>query len=144
VAVVGSVEDLAAVNLPAPRCMIAQTTFSERTYNAVVAEARRRWPDLAVYESICSSTEDRQREVLEMASRADAIVVVGGRHSANTLRLAELARSSGKPTIHVESASELHPEELAGAKLVGVTAGASTPSWVIGEVVDRLQAEDGS
>jgi 4-hydroxy-3-methylbut-2-enyl diphosphate reductase len=144
VAVVGSVEDLAGVDLPAPLCMIAQTTFSERTYTAVVAEARRRWPDLAVYESICSSTEDRQREVLEMAGRVEAIVVVGGRHSANTLRLAELARSSGKPTIHVESAEELRPEALAGAQVVGVTAGASTPGWVIGEVVDRLHAGPGA
>lgn len=139
VAVVGSVEDLAGVDLPAPLCMIAQTTFSERTYTAVVAEARRRWPDLAVYESICSSTEDRQREVLEMAGRVEAIVVVGGRHSANTLRLAELARSSGKPTIHVESAEELRPEALAGAQVVGVTAGASTPDWLVEEVVDRLR-----
>jgi (E)-4-hydroxy-3-methyl-but-2-enyl pyrophosphate reductase len=143
VAVVSSVEELAGVELPPPLCIIAQTTFSERTYAAVVAEARRRFPGISVFESICSSTEDRQREVRELSGRVDAVVVVGGRHSANTLRLAEVARASGKPVVHVESAAELDVAELAGARVVGVTAGASTPSWVIGEVVEKLQAADG-
>jgi 4-hydroxy-3-methylbut-2-enyl diphosphate reductase len=144
VAVVGSVEELSGVSLPPPLCLIAQTTFSERTYAAVVAEARRRFPDLTVFESICSSTEDRQREVRELSARVDAIVVVGGRNSANTMRLAEVARFSGKPVVHVESAEELSLAALGGARLVGVTAGASTPSWVIGEVVDKLAAAEGA
>jgi len=143
VAVVSSVGELTGLSLPAPLCMIAQTTFSESTYGAVVAEARRRFPGLTVFESICSSTEDRQREVREMSGRVDAVVVVGGRHSANTLRLAEVARAALKPVIHVESAAELEVAPLAGARVVGVTAGASTPSWVIGEVVDKLQAAGG-
>jgi (E)-4-hydroxy-3-methyl-but-2-enyl pyrophosphate reductase len=142
VAVVSSVEELARTSLPPPLCIIAQTTFSESAYAEIVAEARRRFPGIAVFESICSSTEDRQREVRELSARVDAVVVVGGRHSANTMRLAEVARSSGKPVVHVESAAELEVAALAGAKLVGVTAGASTPSWVIGEVVDKLAAAD--
>lgn len=141
VAVVSTAGEVAAVELPAPVCLVAQTTFSERAYAEIAAAARARWPDAEVHESICSSTEARQREVLEMAARADAIVVVGGRHSANTLRLAELARSSGKPVVHVESAAELDRAALSGAALVGVTAGASTPGWVIAEVVARLESE---
>jgi (E)-4-hydroxy-3-methyl-but-2-enyl pyrophosphate reductase len=144
VAVVEGIGDLAALELPPPLCLIAQTTYSESTYEAIVAEARRRFPGITVYESICSSTEDRQREVREMSTRVDAIVVVGGRNSANTMRLAEVARFSGKPVVHVESAEELGLAALGGARLVGVTAGASTPSWVIGEVVDKLTAAEAS
>jgi len=137
-AVVSTAEEVAKLSLPEPLCIIAQTTFSKSTYERIVAEARRRWPGIRVFDSICSSTEARQREVAEMARQVDAIVVVGGRHSANTLRLAELARSSGRRTVHVENAGELDIAELAGAGLVGVTAGASTPGWVIDEVVERL------
>jgi (E)-4-hydroxy-3-methyl-but-2-enyl pyrophosphate reductase len=144
VAVVSSVEELSGIGLRPPLCIIAQTTFSESTYEAIVVEARRRFPGIAVFESICSSTQDRQREVRELSGRVDAVVVVGGRHSANTLRLAEVARSSGKSVVHVESAAELDVSALAGAWLVGVTAGASTPSWVIGEVVDKLAATGAS
>jgi 4-hydroxy-3-methylbut-2-enyl diphosphate reductase len=141
-AVISSVEEVAAIRLPEPLCIIAQTTFSEKTYQRIVAAARLRFPAIEVFESICSSTEDRQREVRDMAGRLDAIVVVGGRHSANTLRLAEIARASGCPTVHVETADELRPEDLRPARTVGVTAGASTPSWVIDKVVAVL-AESG-
>jgi 4-hydroxy-3-methylbut-2-enyl diphosphate reductase len=142
-AVISSPEEVDSVRLPEPTCMIAQTTFSERTYHQIIEKARERFPEVEVFESICSSTEDRQREVREMAERVDAIVVVGGLHSANTLRLAEIARSSGKPTVHVETADELDLGDLEGAMLVGVSAGASTPSWVIDEVVQSLTSAEG-
>lgn len=142
VAVVGSLAELAAVDFREPLCMIAQTTFSERAYREISAEARRRWPGIVVFDSICTSTEARQHEVLEMSARVDAMVVVGGRHSANTLRLAELARSIGRPVIHVETAGELSLDDLAGARTVGVTAGASTPRWVINEVVEKIEASE--
>ena len=142
-ALISTPEEVAGVDLPGPMCIIAQTTFSERTYQAIVAAARRRFPDVTVFQSICSSTEDRQREVLDLASRVDAIVVVGGRHSANTMRLAEIARSTGRLTVHVEAAADLDLDALAGASTVGVTAGASTPSWVIDEVVGALKTAPG-
>jgi (E)-4-hydroxy-3-methyl-but-2-enyl pyrophosphate reductase len=143
VVVISSPEEVAEVELPEPLCIIAQTTFSEITYEKVVAEAQKRFPSIEIFESICSSTEDRQREVREMVKRVDAFVVVGARHSANTLRLAEIASESGKPTIHVETAAELSFSELRNLELVGVSAGASTPGWVIEEVIGALEAEEG-
>lgn len=137
-AVISSVDEVESIRLPQPMCIIAQTTFSEKTYLDIVRAVRRRFPEVEVFESICSSTEDRQREVREMAERLDAIVVVGARHSANTLRLAEIARASGKRTVHVETGGELDLSQLSGSDTVGVTAGASTPSWVISEVVEAL------
>lgn len=142
VTVISSIEELAKVDMPAPLCIIAQTTFSEIAYGEITAEARRKFPGITVFESICSSTEDRQREVRELAARVDAVVVVGGRHSANTLRLVELASQSGRPVVHVESVEELKLADLRGAKTVGVTAGASTPSWVIRDVIDKLSSTD--
>jgi 4-hydroxy-3-methylbut-2-enyl diphosphate reductase len=139
-AVISAPEEVAGLGLPEPVCIIAQTTFSEVMYAQIVAEARRRYPGLAVFESICSSTEARQREVRELAGRVDVVVVVGGRHSANTLRLAEIARAAGRRAFHVESATELPLDELRGAGRVGVSAGASTPSWVIDEVIAVLKS----
>lgn len=142
-AVIEGVEELAGLELPAPLCIIAQTTFSERTYHRIVEEARKLFPGVEIFESICSSTEDRQREVREMAGRVDAIVVVGGRHSANTMRLAEIARSTGKLTVQVETVEELDLADLAGVQTVGITAGASTPIWVIEEVLAELTSAGG-
>ncbi len=143
-AVISSVEEVESIRLPGPLCIIAQTTFSETTYHLIVAEARKLFPGIEVFESICSSTEDRQREVREMAERLDAIVVVGARHSANTLRLAEIARASGRQTVHVETVDELDITALSAVEAIGVTAGASTPSWVISEVLEALTRGEAS
>ncbi|MBM4036747.1 MAG: hypothetical protein FJ291_33860, partial [Planctomycetes bacterium] len=92
-----------------------------------------------VVQSICRSTSRRQREALRLAREVDAMVVVGGRHSANSRRLAELCRLSGKPTFHVETAAELDPQALASFRVVGLTAGASTPNWVTRSVLQALE-----
>ena len=91
-------------------------------------------------DTICNATAVRQREAVALAADVEAMVVVGGRDSANTGRLVELCRASRPDaTYHVESAEELPLEALAGRRVVGVTAGASTPEWVIAEVVQRLR-----
>ena len=142
-AVISSVEELRKVELHEPVCLIAQTTFSENTYEEIKSEATAMFSEIVVFDSICSSTEDRQREVLDLSGRVDAVIVVGGRHSANTMRLAEIARSAGRKTIHVETADELDTEDLRGLSSVGVTAGASTPGWVIDEVLSAVRSAGG-
>jgi (E)-4-hydroxy-3-methyl-but-2-enyl pyrophosphate reductase len=119
--------------------LVAQTTQSEELYRAVEARVRERFPSCEVHYTICGSTSDRQRETVELAQEVDVLVVVGGRHSANTVRLAEIARATGRPTVHVESVEELREDDFKGHSVVGVTAGASTPNWIIEEVVERLQ-----
>jgi len=140
--VISSVAELEKLELPRRVVVIAQTTFSSARYAEIVDAVRSRRPAAVVFESICASTADRQEEIAELAAECDAVVVVGGRHSANTLRLAEISRSSGVPTFHVEEAEELREEEFRGMKVVGVTAGASTPAWVTEEVADRLALMD--
>ncbi len=91
-----------------------------------------------VANTICISTERRQEDVRKLAELTDATVVVGGKNSANTKRLAEISKELGQPTYQIESPSELDMAELSQFNEIGVTAGASTPNWVIQQVVDTI------
>jgi 4-hydroxy-3-methylbut-2-enyl diphosphate reductase len=92
-----------------------------------------------VLDTICDATRQRQEEAVELAGKVQAMVVVGGRTSGNTRRLAELARMRGVPTVLVETADELEPDFFHGVETVGLTAGASTPGYIIDEVESRLR-----
>ncbi len=98
---------------------------------------------LTVLDTICDATRQRQQETEALARQADAVVVVGGRSSGNTRRLAELTRMLGVPTMLVEDAEEIDPAFLAGASVVALTAGASTPREIIDAVEGRLRSLPG-
>jgi (E)-4-hydroxy-3-methyl-but-2-enyl pyrophosphate reductase len=119
--------------------IVAQTTQSENVFNDRVAEIKARFAEVQVYNTICDATASRQAEILRLAGEVDAVVVVGGRSSGNTQRLVEIARSSGIPTYPVETEQELDLKEMRRYKTVGVTAGASTPHWLISNVVSKLK-----
>ncbi len=136
--VVGSPEEASKIPCSERICLVSQTTQNLEDYRAVAAEIRKRCPGVLVFETICASTLDRQREVVEMARRVDALVVVGGRNSANTARLTRIA-AGRTPVYQVETAADLDREKLGNYARVGVTAGASTPSWLIQEVIERLR-----
>jgi 4-hydroxy-3-methylbut-2-enyl diphosphate reductase len=90
--------------------------------------------------TICSDTDERQDDARQLASQVDAVVVVGGKNSANTRHLAEICRGIQPRTWHVETEEELQPEWFQGCRVVGVSAGASTPDWVIEGVAGRLRS----
>ena len=136
--IIASVDDARTVPLGDRVLVVAQTTFNLALFEQIVAELRARKPDVEIVASICSATSERQEEARELAQRVDAMIVVGGSHSANTRRLAEIAAETGTPTFHVETADELDVNRIAGYRTVGVTAGASTPSWITSTVIDRL------
>jgi 4-hydroxy-3-methylbut-2-enyl diphosphate reductase len=96
--------------------------------------------DMTILDTICMATKDRQEEVRALAKRIEAMVVVGGKSSGNTRRLAQIAGEEGVFTVHVETAGELPLKELAQFEKIGLTAGASTPAWIIEEVARTLQA----
>lgn len=137
--VVSTVEEARSLELTAPASLIAQTTFSTKLYDEIAAVLREKLPEIEVVPSICRSTEKRQQEALRLCQEVDAMVIVGGRHSANSRRLAEICLQTGKPTFHVESAAELDPQALARFRVVGLTAGASTPNWVTRSVLQALE-----
>jgi len=125
--------------------LVVQTTQRPEALRAVAGVLAERCGELRVFNTICEATVKRQQSARELAERVDVMIVVGGRNSANTQRLAEICAATGTPTHHVETAAELQGEWVGGIARVGVTAGASTPAWIVDEVVQRLrQLEDGS
>ena len=114
--------------------MIAQTTQSLSLFKEVVAVCLERAKELRVFNTICHATTIRQMEAVEIAKKVDCMIVIGGYNSGNTQRLAAICRDIQPHTYHIETAQELHPRWLAGREKIGLTAGASTPSWIIKEV----------
>jgi 4-hydroxy-3-methylbut-2-enyl diphosphate reductase len=119
--------------------LVAQTTQNEAVFAAIQERFAKRYPQGVIKNTICGSTHERQAEVRALAARVDAMVIVGGFHSGNTVRLAEIARECGVPTFHIETEADLHPEDMGKYAVVGVSAGASTPNWMIRNVVRFLE-----
>jgi len=119
-------------------CIVAQTTQNKRVFDETVAVLSQRFETCDVFDTICSATHDRQQETVELANSSDLMIVVGSRNSANTNRLAEIASSSCL-TKMIQSADDLDWEMLKYSKKIGITAGASTPNWVIRQVVERIR-----
>ena len=141
--IVGSSKDIDQL-LPYKKvCVVAQTTQSLSFYNSLVKKVKERFPAAVIFDTICDSTEKRQAEIETLAAESDAVFVVGGKNSANTRRLAEIAQTKGTPTFHIETADELKEISLEPYRHIGVSAGASTPNWIINRVVDHLNARTG-
>lgn len=136
--VVSDPEDVASLPDLSKVIVVAQTTQSVAQFDALVAEIKQRFPGARIFNTICDATASRQAEVQELARRVEALVVVGGRNSGNTQRLVEISRATGVPTYHVETEQELDLTEMSRYQVVGVTAGASTPHWLISNVVNTL------
>ena len=122
--------------------VVAQTTQSSENFDACIEALRERCHELKFFDSICTATAERQSEARELASQVDVMLVVGGHNSANTTRLAEICREAGAVAYHIETVDEIQPEWFSqrsdGELTVGITAGASTPNWLIEEVVERM------
>lgn len=119
--------------------VVAQTTFQNSIFEELVKIICTKAEDVSVRPTICSATELRQQAVRDLCKEVEIIVVVGGKNSGNTKRLAEIAKEEGKKVVLVEVAEELNPDDFAGIKCVGVTAGASTPDVIIEAVAKRLE-----
>jgi 4-hydroxy-3-methylbut-2-enyl diphosphate reductase len=120
-------------------CIVAQTTQDRKTFQEIVEKIKEKIPDLKIFDTICDSTNMRQKEVVELAKEVDAMVIVGGRNSANTRRLYEISLSTGVPSFHIEKEDELDHLGLEQYENIGVMAGASTPNWVINKTIDRIR-----
>ncbi|MDB4470651.1 4-hydroxy-3-methylbut-2-enyl diphosphate reductase [Deltaproteobacteria bacterium] len=119
--------------------IIAQTTQPLENLQEIVSACLSKAKELRVYNTICDATTLRQREARQIAAEVDLMLVVGGFNSANTSRLARLCREQQPCTHHIETASQLQDDWFVAKKRVGITAGASTPGWIIDEVLQRLK-----
>ena len=118
--------------------VIAQTTCIGTEFERVVGALALRHKEVRAVNTICGDTDERQEDARQLAAEVDAVVVVGGRNSANTRHLAEICRGIQPRTWHVETRDELQPEWFEGCRVIGISAGASTPDWVVEGVAERL------
>ena len=122
-------------------CMVSQSTMFPSEFAKISSSLKNRYPKALVFDTICAATKERQKDVLLLAQEgAQAIVVIGGHHSANTVKLTALVKQQNLPAYHVESAEELPLEQLKEYDVIGVTAGASTPGFLIDAVREKLEA----
>lgn len=118
--------------------VVVQTTQPVEKLQRLLEKAITLCKELKVYNTICNSTAQRLKETAELAGSVDIMIVIGGRNSANTTQLARLCESLGVRTYHIETADELKDEWFEGVASIGVTAGASTPDWIIEDIINKL------
>ncbi len=117
--------------------LLSQTTFSPEEFKKISAILEKKIEGLKIFDTICPATGERQKALLDLSKKVDALVVVGGKKSANSLRLFELAKSVCKAAYFVESAEDL-PDDFGGGKIIGLAAGASSPDFVIDQVEQKI------
>jgi 4-hydroxy-3-methylbut-2-enyl diphosphate reductase len=136
----------AQVSDPARVAVLAQTTLAQNEWAGVVEHARERFPEVwtASRNDLCFATTNRQDALIDIARRADAVVVIGSANSSNTIALTKVAREAGCPVVlRVDGPEELDTDAIGDARVVGVTAGASAPEELVESVIARLAPRDG-
>ena len=141
--VVASLEELKNLELQDKIAFLAQTTEKENKFAEMVKYLQGKSIDLKVFSTICSTTRIRQEAAAKLAQEVDLMIVIGGKHSSNTIKLAEICRNYVS-AYHIEGVQELQSSWLQDKFKIGVTAGASTPDWIIKEVVEQMEKIDES
>lgn len=117
-----------------PISLVAQTTVNRSIWNISVGLIKKRCTNLKIFDTICKATDERQSEARLLAGVSDQMIVIGDKKSSNTKRLYEISRSLCSDVRYIEDAAELTTQELGQHQHIGITAGASTPAWIIKEV----------
>ena len=120
-------------------CIVAQTTINVDLYQKIVEDLSNKIDEFIFNNTICSSTKFRQESAKEISKEVDMMVVVGGKHSSNTQKLVQICEEQ-VPTLAIETVAELNKEDFKGHNIIGLTAGASTPDWIIEEVINYIKA----
>ncbi|MDE5823310.1 MAG: 4-hydroxy-3-methylbut-2-enyl diphosphate reductase, partial [Lachnospiraceae bacterium] len=120
-------------------CIVSQTTFNYKKFQDLVEIFQKKGYDIIVANTICNATEERQKEAIELAARADVMIVIGGTHSSNTRKLYELCQSECENTYYIQTLEDLQLDLPNSVELVGITAGASTPNKIIEEVQNYVR-----
>ncbi len=137
--IVNSIEDAHIIKDNGPTCMVVQTTFRYEIYEEILKLAKAKVQDLVAFNTICAATSKRQSSALELAKKVDAMIVIGGKHSSNTVKLAQICESVCKKTYHIQTYLDLSVTQLKNCDSIGITAGASTPNWIIDEIINKLE-----
>ncbi len=122
-------------------CIVSQTTFNYNKFQLLVEIILKKSYDSIVVNTICSATHERQAEAKQLASKVDVMLVIGGKHSSNTQKLYEICRKECNSTYYIQTVRDLNPKWLEGKRIVGITAGASTPNHIIEEVHTNVRVK---
>ena len=120
-------------------CIVSQTTFNYNKFQDIVEILKKKVYNVTVANTICNATEERQKEAKEIAAAVDVMIVIGGRHSSNTRKLYEICSKECANTYFIQTLDDLHLEMPKSVRLVGITAGASTPNNIIEEVQNYVR-----
>ncbi|MEQ8172389.1 MAG: 4-hydroxy-3-methylbut-2-enyl diphosphate reductase [Candidatus Eremiobacterota bacterium] len=137
--VISDISELEKMHTGHHTCLLSQTTQKREFFLAVASYLVDKTFELRSFNTICSATEERQKSACELAEKVDIMVVIGGKNSANTNKLATMCRNKGITAYHVETDDEIKEEWFFNNVKVGITAGASTPEWLIDKVIDRIR-----
>ena len=122
-------------------CIVSQTTFNYKKFQDLVEIIEKKGYDILVLNTICNATEERQREAADIAAKADAMIVIGGRHSSNTQKLFEICKKECANTYYIQTLDDLDLTQFRSIDNVGITAGASTPNNIIEEVHKNVRSK---
>lgn len=123
-------------------CLVAQTTITSELWDAITKKVKDKYSTTKIFNTRCSATENRQRSARVLAKEVDLMLVIGGRNSSNTGKLFEICKKECNNTYHIETSDELTKNMFRDVKKVGITAGASTPDWILKEVIKKMQDFD--
>lgn len=130
------------IKLPKKICVVSQTTEKEEHWEKVLSKVIKECKEIVAFNTICSATEVRQKAAEELSKQTDVMIIIGGKNSSNTTKLFEICKNNCTNTFHVENAGEI-PDYIKNKKecIIGVTAGASTPDWIIKEAINKMNED---
>ena len=139
--IIKSVDDLNNLNLDNNNkyCVVAQTTLNLELYNKIVDILSKELDNIQFNNTICSATKTRQQAAKELSVDVDCMIVIGGKHSSNTQKLVNICKEQ-VPTFSIETKEDLDIDKLSKFNIIGVTAGASTPNWIIEDVICFIES----
>ncbi len=136
--IVNSMEDVEKLPYMDNVCVVSQTTNTKEKFDSLTEGIKEKGKKVEIFNTICQATKNRQNSAKEVASIVDAMVVIGGYKSSNTKKLAEISKKYCKNVFHIETIKDISLQELSKFNTIGITAGASTPDWIIKEAVEAM------
>ena len=136
--IINNISKAESIDSEKPVCVVAQTTIIKNTFDDICRVILKKYPEAIVFNTICSATSKRQLETENIAKTSDAMIIIGGKNSSNTRKLVEISMVHCNRVFHIESAAEINYEQLSECEILGITAGASTPTQIILEVISKM------
>ncbi|ADR33549.1 hydroxymethylbutenyl pyrophosphate reductase [Sulfuricurvum kujiense DSM 16994] len=138
--VVNSPSEIDGLNLREKVATVAQTTRKIEEYQQIVGKLMADHKEVRVFNTICNATFDNQDAVRDLAQKADVMIVIGGKNSSNTKQLHSIAKEYCQDSYHIESQNDLQSEWFSEKEFCGISAGASTPDWIIDDVISKIKS----